>query len=62
MMRRHVFVTAVVRFVKRGPGAILRLVLLLLVGVGACSRATPLSRGAAAVSAELRSCVVRAGR
>ena len=34
MMRRHVFVTAVVRFMKRRPGTILGLVLLLLVGVG----------------------------
>ena len=42
MMRRHVFVTAVVRFMKRRPGTILGLVLLLLVGVGVCSRATPL--------------------
>ena len=36
MMRRHVFVTAVVHFVKRGPGAILGLVLLQLVGVWGC--------------------------
>ena len=62
MMRRHVFVTAVVRSMKRRPGTILGLVLLLLVGVGVCSRATPLSRGAAVASAELRSCAVRAGR